>query len=116
MPALTDDNRGLGGGIAWAWDDDLCKPKELAGKNTDYLEDKFSDAGEPLKPPTELEELQKWQSEVLACEKDKLESLMAKSFDKLTIQEEGMHEMVFRGDGTVIEKGKQPIVPEASSP
>ena len=35
---------------------------------------------------TELGELQKWQSEVLACEKNKLESLMAKSFDKLCEQ------------------------------
>ena len=24
-PTRFDDNRGLGGGIAWAWDDDLCK-------------------------------------------------------------------------------------------
>ena len=29
-PIRFDDNRGLGGGIAWAWDDDLCKEQSHA--------------------------------------------------------------------------------------
>ena len=40
MPLQADDNRGLGGGITWAWDDNLCA-NEFGERNTAPLEDKF---------------------------------------------------------------------------
>ena len=39
-PVLADDNRGLGGGIAWAFDDELCNTNDAYGPNKKF-EDTF---------------------------------------------------------------------------
>jgi len=41
-PALTDDNRGLGGGIAWAFDDELCVESDRYGSKKKF-EDTFKE-------------------------------------------------------------------------
>jgi len=39
-PVLSDDNRGLGGGIAWAFDDELCNKNDAYGPDKKF-EDTF---------------------------------------------------------------------------
>ena len=41
-PALTDDNRGLGGGISWAFDDELCVKNDAYGSRKKF-EDTFKE-------------------------------------------------------------------------
>ena len=41
MPTDARDNRGLGGGITWAWDDMLCKNESDPYFNNGKLEDQF---------------------------------------------------------------------------
>ena len=41
-PALADDNRGLGGGIAWAFDDELCVKSDRYGSKKKF-EDTFKE-------------------------------------------------------------------------
>lgn len=41
MPESSSDNRGLGGGIAWAFDDGLCKTADDPYFNNGKLEDQF---------------------------------------------------------------------------
>lgn len=43
FPTLADDNRGLGGGITWAWDDTLCKTDDDAYIGSGKLEDQFKE-------------------------------------------------------------------------
>ena len=42
-PVLSDDHRGLGGGIAWAFDDDLCKDDGDSYIGNGVFEDQFKE-------------------------------------------------------------------------
>ena len=41
-PVLADDNRGLGGGISWAFDDELCVKNDAYGSKKKF-EDTFKE-------------------------------------------------------------------------